>query len=64
MTFVGVGTTATGVTIALHCVEDALKAEGAGRGGDFVIGIGLQDKGEIASEETRVSTLGVQAGHQ
>jgi hypothetical protein len=59
MTLVGVGTTAPGVTIALHSVEDALKAPGAGRGRDFVIGIGLQDKGGITSQETRVSTFGV-----
>jgi hypothetical protein len=59
LTLVGVGTTASGVTIALHSVEDALKAPGAARGRDFVIGIGLQDKGGITSEETRVSTLGV-----
>jgi hypothetical protein len=59
MTLVGVGTTAPGVTIALHCVEDALKAQGAGRGCDFVIGTGLQDKGGSTSEETRVSALGV-----
>jgi hypothetical protein len=52
MTLVVVGTTASGVTIALHSVEDALKAPGAGRGRDFVSGIGLQDKGGITSEET------------
>jgi hypothetical protein len=59
MTLVGVGTTAPGVPIALHSVEDALKARGAGGDRDFVIGIGLQDKGGLTSEETRVSTLGV-----
>jgi hypothetical protein len=64
MTLVGVGTTAPGVTIALHCVEDALKAQGAGRGRDFVIGIGLQYKWEITSEGNRVSTLGVHRGKQ
>jgi hypothetical protein len=59
MTLVGVGTRSLGVIIALHSVENALKAQEAVRGRDFVIGIGLQDKGGMTSEETRVSTLGV-----
>jgi hypothetical protein len=57
MTLSGVGTAAPGVTIALHSVKDTLKAEGAGRGRDFVISIGLQDNGGGTSEETRVCTL-------
>jgi hypothetical protein len=56
MTLVGVDTTFPGVTIALHSVEDALKAQGGGRGRDFVIGIGLQDKGRMTSKETLVSS--------
>jgi hypothetical protein len=66
MTLVSVGTTAPDVTctIVLHSVKDALKAQGAGRGRDVVISIGLQDKGEISNEETRVSTLGVHKGKQ
>jgi hypothetical protein len=59
MALVGVGTTAPGITIALHSVEDALKDQGDGGGRNLVIGIGLQDKRGITSKETRVSTLGV-----
>jgi hypothetical protein len=66
MTLVGVGTAAPGVTIALHSVEDALKAQGAGRGRDFVIGIGLQDQESSTSggqsQHTRIAQR--QAGHQ
>jgi hypothetical protein len=62
MALVGVGTTAPGVTIALHGVEDALKAQGARRGRDFVIGIGLQDQGLITGEEARTSALGLHRG--
>jgi hypothetical protein len=58
-TLVGVGRAAPGVTIVLHSVKDAFKAQGARRGYDFVISIGLQDKGGISNEETRNSTLGV-----
>jgi hypothetical protein len=64
MTIVSVGTAAPGVTIALHSVEDALEAQWAGRGRDFVMGIGLLDKQGITSEEARVSTLGVHRGKQ
>jgi hypothetical protein len=64
MTLVGVGTAASRVTIALHRVEDALKAQWAGRGRDFVMGIGMQDKGGISNEETRVSRFGVHRGKQ
>jgi hypothetical protein len=41
-----------------------LKAQGAGRGRDFVIGIGLQDQGGSTGEEARVSTLGLHRGKQ
>jgi hypothetical protein len=64
MTLAGVGTASPGVTIALHSVEDALKARGTGRDRDFVISIGLQDKREITSEETRVGTLGLHRSKQ
>jgi hypothetical protein len=64
MTLVGVGSAAPGVTIALHSVEDSLKAQGAGRSRDFVIGIGLQYKQGSTSEEARVSTLGEHRGKQ
>jgi hypothetical protein len=37
----------------------AQQARGAGGGRDLIIGIGLQDKGGMTSEETKVSTLGV-----
>jgi hypothetical protein len=59
MTLVGVGTAAPGITIALHSMEDALKAQGAGRGRNFVTGIGLQNSRGSTSEETTVCTLGV-----
>jgi hypothetical protein len=64
MTLVSVGTAAPDVTIALHSVEYALEAQRAGRGRDFVMGIGLQDKRGITSEEARVSTLGLHRGKQ
>jgi hypothetical protein len=59
MTLVGVGTTAPGITIAFHSMEDALKAQWAGRGCDFVIGIGFQNEPGSTSERTRACTLGV-----
>jgi hypothetical protein len=64
MSLFRVGTTASGVTIARDFVKDALKAQAARRGRDFVIGIGLQYKGEITSDETRGSTLGVFSSKQ
>jgi hypothetical protein len=41
-----------------------LKAQGAGRGRDFVIGIGLQYKRGSNREEAGVSTLGEHKGKQ
>jgi hypothetical protein len=64
MTLVSVGTAAPGVITPLNSVEVALEAQGIGRGRDFVISIGLRDKGGVAIKAARGSTLGLHRGKQ
>jgi hypothetical protein len=57
VSLVGVSTTAPGIAVPLHCIQDSLKAErGRGRR-SLIVSVGLEHQRCVPSTDSRVGTL-------